>query len=172
LKRSEKEQSVRELTDRFKQAQFAVLTDYCGLTVAQLTELRRTLRESQAEMKVVKNTLAQLAIQDTELKILKDYFSGTVAAITSSGDPVGPSKVLVKFAKDIEKFKVKVGFLSGKLLSQKEIEALSKLPSREQMLATLLGSMKAPVQNYVSVLSALSRKFVYALAAIRDQKQQ
>jgi large subunit ribosomal protein L10 len=121
---------------------------------------------------VVKNTLAQLAVKDTEWSPLSDHFKGTIAAITSSGDPVAPSKALTKFAKEVEKLKIKVGLLSGKLLQASEIEALSKLPSREQMLATLLGSMKVPAQNLVGVLAAVPRKFVYALAAIRDKKQQ
>jgi large subunit ribosomal protein L10 len=171
LKRSEKEQAVGELGQRFKKAELTILTDYCGLTVAQMTDLRRSLREAKAELKVVKNTLAQRALQDTEMKVLSDYFKGTVAAVTSSGDPVSPAKALVKFAKDVEKFKVRVGFLSGKLISDKEIEALSKLPSREQMLASLLGSMNAPAQNLVNVFAAIPRKWVTVLAAVRDKKQ-
>lgn len=171
MKRSEKEEAVTELAQRFKKAEFTILTDYCGLTVEQMTNLRRSLREAKADVKVVKNTLAQRALQDTEMRVLNDYFKGTVAAVTTAGDPVTPAKALVKFAKDVEKFKIRVGFLSGKLINEKEIEALSKLPSREQMLASLLGSMNAPAQNLVNVFVAMPRKLVTVLAAIRDKKQ-
>ncbi len=171
MNKPEKQKEIQELSNRFKSAGLTVLADYRGLTVDEITKLRRSLREAKAEMKVVKNTLAQIAVKDTEMAVLQEHFVGTTAAITSSGDPITPTKVLAKFAKDLEKFKIKVGFLSGKLMSSQEIEALSKLPSREEMLASLLGSMKAPVQNLVGVLSAVPRKVAYSLAAIRDKKQ-
>jgi large subunit ribosomal protein L10 len=171
VKRTEKETEVRKLSEHFKKAELTILADYCGLTVAEVTRLRRSLREANAEMKVVKNTLAQIAVQDTEVKVLKDYFTGPIAVITTPGDPVSPAKALMKFAKEIEKLKIKIGVLSGKLLKPQEIEALSKLPSREEMLSSLLGSLKAPAQNLVGVLAALPRKLAYALAAVRDKKQ-
>ena len=172
MKRSVKEEEVRELKERFQKAELMILTDYCGLTAGQMTDLRRSMREAKADLKVVKNTLAQLAVKDSEWSPLADHFKGTVAAITAAADPVGPSKALTKFAKEVEKLKIKVGLLAGKLIQPSEIEALSKLPSREQMIATLLGSMKAPAQNLVGVLAAVPRKLVCALAAIRDKKQQ
>lgn len=171
MNRSEKQEEVRALTERFKKAELTILADYCGLTVGQMTDLRRSLRSAKADIKVVKNTLAQLAVQDLELKALKDHFVGTTAAITASEDPVSPAKALVKFAKDVEKLKIRVGFLSGKVIQAQDIEALSKLPSREQMLSSMLGSLKAPAQNWVGVLAAMPRKLVTVLAAIRDKKQ-
>lgn len=171
MKRAEKEQEVQGLSERFKKAELTILADYCGLTVSQMTNLRRSLREVKAEMKVVKNNLARIAVQDTVLSPLKDYFTGPIAAITSMDDPVAPSKAISKFAKDFEKLKIKVGFLSGKLLSANDIDALSKLPSREQMLASLLGSMNAPAQSLVGVFAAMPRKLVTVLAAVRDKKQ-
>jgi len=171
VKLAEKELAVQELSERFKKAELTILADYCGMNVSQVTNLRRALRDVKAEMKVVKNTLAQRAVDGTELNILKAHFTGTTAVITSQGDPVAPAKALTKFAKDVEQLKLKVGFLSGKLMTQKEIESLSKLPSREEMLSSLLGSMMAPAQNWVNVLSALPRKLATVLAAIRDKKQ-
>src|SRR5262249_35860574 len=159
-----KEEEVRELSDRFKKAELTILAEYSGLTAGQMTNLRRALREAQADIKVVKNTLAQLAVKDTEMQILQEHFKGTIAAITAQEDAVTTSKALVQFAKDAEKLKIRIGFLSGKLVEAHQIEALSKLPSREQMLATLLGSMKAPAQNLVGVLAAVPRKLVCALA--------
>lgn len=171
MKLAQKEQAVKELSEKFKKAELTILADFCGMNVAQVTNLRRSLREVNAEMKVVKNTLAQRAVDGTVLDSLKVHFVGTTAVITSEGDPVGPAKALTKCVKDIEKFKLKIGFLSGKLITQKEIESLSKLPSREEMIAKLMGSMNAPAQNLVNVMTALPRKLAYVLAAIRDKKQ-
>lgn len=172
MNRTQKTEAVQELTERFKKAELTILADYVGLTVAQMTALRRSLNKAQADLKVVKNTLAKRAVQDLEMKVLADYFVGNTAAITSATDPVTPAKALVDFAKDNEKFKIKAGFLSGKLIQVNQIEALSKLPSREQMLSSMLGSLKAPAQNWVGVLAALPRKLATVLAAVRDKKPQ
>jgi len=170
--RQEKSQAIQELKERFQKATLTLLTDYKGLKVNEMTQLRRELRENSSELKVLKNTLAKLAVQDTDLKPLEDYFEGTVAVVTSESDPVGPAKVLVKFAKEFEKPQIKVGFLSGNIMETAQVEALSRLPSREELLANLLGSMQAPAQNLVNVLAAVPRQLVTVLAAIRDQKQE
>lgn len=171
MKLAEKQEAVQELSEKFKKAELAILADYRGMNVSQVTNLRRSLREAKAQMKVVKNTLAQRAVEGTSMDALKEHFKGTVAVITTEGDPVGPAKALTKFAKDVEQLKLKVGFLSGKVINLQEIESLSKLPSREEMIAKLMGSMQAPAQNLVNVMSALPRKLAYVLAAIRDKKQ-
>lgn len=170
MERSEKAEAVEALKVRFQKACVTVLADYKGLKVSQMTKLRQELRQGKAELKVVKNTLAVLALQGTEMESLGQHFIGTVAVVTSETDPVAPAKILVKFAKDNEKAKIKAGFLSGKLMSSIEVEALSKLPSREEMLAKLLGSMMAPAQNLYNVITALPRQFVTVLAAVRDKK--
>ncbi len=172
MKLAEKQQAVQELSEKFKKAELTILADYRGMNVGQVTQLRRSLREAKAQMKVVKNTLAQRAVEGTAKDALKEYFKGTIAVITTETDPVGPAKALTKFVKDVEHLKLKVGFLSGKVISLQEIESLSKLPSREEMIAKLMGSMQAPAQNLVNVMSALPRKLAYVLAAIRDKKQQ
>lgn len=171
MKLAEKELAVKELSEKFKKAQLTILADYKGMNVGQVTLLRRSLRDAKAQMKVVKNTLAYRAVAGTEMDALKDYFKGTTAVILADEDPIAPTKAITKFLKEAESFKLKVGFLSGKLIDQKEIESLSKLPSREEMIASLMGSMKAPAQNMVNVLSALPRKLACVLAAIRDKKQ-
>jgi Ribosomal protein L10 len=170
MNRTEKTQAVEELKKSFQKSAMTLLADYHGLKVSELTKLRQELRKSAAELKVLKNTLASLALKDTEMAGLAPHFVGTNAVILTEGDPVTPAKILVKFAKDFEKAKIKAGFLSGKLLNAAEIEALSKLPSREEMLAKLMGSMLAPAQNWVNVLSALPRQLATVLAAIRDKK--
>jgi large subunit ribosomal protein L10 len=170
VNREEKKQAVQELKERFQKASIALLADYKGLKANEINQLRRELRKQSAQLKVLKNTLAKIAVEGTELKDLKDQFQGTVAVITSEADPVGPAKVLVQFAKEFEKPQIKMGALDGKLLSLAEIVALSKLPSREELLAKMLGSMLAPAQNLVNVLSAVPRQLVTVLAAIRDKK--
>jgi len=171
MKKQEKELEVKNLKEKFNKANMAILTEYIGMSVEEMTAFRKSLREVNAEVKVVKNTLARIASEDTELKILKDYFVGTNALITITGDdPVAPAKALVEIAKKIEKLKIKSGVLSGKLIAAADIEALSKLPSREQMLSSLLGSMNAPAQNLVNVFAAIPRQLVTVLAAVRDQK--
>lgn len=170
MNKAEKSQAVEELKQRFQNASVTLLADYQGLKVSELTQLRQELRKTAAELKVLKNTLANLALKDTEMAPLAQHFVGTNAVILATGDPVTPAKILVKFAKDFEKAKVKAGFLSGKLMSPLEVEALSRLPSREEMLAKILGSMLAPAQNWVNVLSAMPRRLVTVLAAIRDKK--
>ena len=171
MKLAEKEQAVQELSQKFKNAALTILADHRGMNVGQVTNLRRSLREVKANMKVVKNTLAKRAIDGTVMEPLKEHFTGTIAVILAETDPVAPAKALTKFAKDVEQLKLKVGFLSGKVINAKEIESLSKLPSREEMIASLMGSMNAPAQNLVNVMSALPRKLAYVLAAIRDKKQ-
>ena len=172
MNREEKVQAIQELKDQFSKATVTLWADYKGLKVTEINELRRELRGSDAQMQVVKNTLAKLAVADTELAPLGEHFQGTTAIVVSEGDPVGPAKVLVKFAKDREKPEIKVGFLSGELMESAQVLALSKLPSREEMLAKLLGSMQAPAQNWVNVLAAVPRQLATVLAAVRDQKTE
>ncbi len=170
MNREQKSQAVQEIQERFQKASITLLADYCGLNAEQMSRLRRELRENSGEIKVLKNTLAKRAIQGTEHQVLDPYFTGTIALVTSKTDPVGPAKVLVKFAKELDKPKIKAGFLSGSLLGVKDVESLSQMPSREELLAKLLGSMMAPAQNLVNVMSAVPRQLVTVLAAIRDKK--
>lgn len=171
MNREEKNQAIQDLKSRFQKATITLLADYKGLKVNEINELRKKLSENSAKMHVVKNTLARLAVEETEMKGLREHFTGTTAVITTEGDPVSSTKALVQFAKDREKPQVKVGFMSGELIDAARVEALSKLPSREEMLAKLMGSMQAPAQNLVNVLAAIPRQLVTVLAAIRDQKE-
>jgi large subunit ribosomal protein L10 len=170
MNREEKAQTVAALKERFQKTSVTLLAEYQGLKVSELTKLRQELRKTDAEVKILKNTLAGLALKGTEMEPLSKFFVGPTAVVTSAKDPVTPAKVLVKFVKEFEKAKIKAGFLSGKVMTPAEIETLSKLPSREEMLAKMLGSMQAPAQNLVNVLSALPRQLATVLAAIRDKK--
>lgn len=172
MNRTEKTQEVAKLKSQFEKAKFAILTDYRGVSVSQVTGLRRMLREKATRFKVIKNRLAKIAAEGTPFLSLKDHFKGTVALALTEGDPTSSAKVLSDFAKDNEKFQLKMGFLNGKVLTVKDVQALANMPSKEELIAKLLGSMQAPARNLVSVLSQIPRQLVQVLGAIQKQKEQ
>jgi large subunit ribosomal protein L10 len=165
----EKKAVVAEVSGKLSGAQAAMLAEYRGLSVAQMTTLRRKAYDSQVYLRVVKNTLARRAVEGTSFECLKDQMSGPLAFAVSA-DPVAVAKILSEFAKDNELLKIKAGAMSGKLMSLEQIQALAVLPGREQLLAQLLATMQAPVQKFVQTLNEVPAKFVRALAAVRDAK--
>jgi len=165
----EKKAVVAEVSAKLSGAQAAMLAEYRGLSVAQMTTLRRKAYDSQVYLRVVKNTLARRAVEGTSFECLKDQMSGPLAFAVSA-DPVAVAKILSEFAKDNEALKIKAGAMSGKLMSLDQIQALAVLPGREQLLAQLLATMQAPVQKFVQTLNEVPAKFVRALAAVRDAK--
>jgi len=170
LNKQSKEALVAEFAEKLKEAKAAFLADYRGLDVAQANDLRNKLRETGVEYRVVKNTLLRLAAKDTDAACFDEYLSGPTAIAVANEDPVAPAKALVEFAKKNEAFELKVGMLDGKLLAVADIKALAELPSRDELLTKMLGSMSAPATNFVGVLAAVPRSFVQVLAAIKDQK--
>jgi large subunit ribosomal protein L10 len=170
LNRSSKEQVVSELASKLGAAKASFLADYRGLTVEQVNQLRGKLREVGVDYRVVKNTLLKLAAKGTNSACLEEYLVGPTAIAIAVDDPVASAKVLSEYAKQNSKFELKVGALDGKVLSLADIKALSDLPSREVLLAKLLGSINAPVSNFVGVLAAVPRSLVQVLAAIQDKK--
>jgi len=170
LNKQSKEALVAEFAEKLKVAKAAFLADYRGLDVAQADDLRNKLREAGVEYHVVKNTLLKIAAKGTDSECLEDQLSGPTAIALAQDDPVAPAKALVEFAKQNEAFELKAGVLDGKLLGLDEIKALADLPSREELLAKMLGSMSAPATNFVGVLAAVPRTFVQVLSAIKDQK--
>ncbi len=165
----EKKAVVAEVSEKLTGAQAAMLAEYRGLSVAQMTTLRRKAYDSKVYLRVVKNTLARRAVEGTSFECLKDQMVGPLAFAVSA-DPVAVAKILSEFAKDNESLKIKAGAMSGKLMSVDQIKALATLPGREQLLAQLLGTMQAPVQKFVQTLNEVPAKFVRALAAVRDAK--
>ena len=165
----EKKAVVAEVSAKLVGAQAAMLAEYRGLSVAQMTRLRRKAHDGQVYLRVVKNTLARRAVEGTGFECLKDQMVGPLAFAVSA-DPVAVAKILSEFAKDNESLKIKAGAMSGKLMSLAQIQALAVLPGREQLLAQLLGTMQAPVQKFVQTLNEVPAKFVRALAAVRDAK--
>lgn len=170
MKRVEKERKVESLSKALLDAKLLCLSDFQGLNVQEISSLRHTLRTSHTEFHVVKNTLAKRAIRGTPLKALEQHLSGSTAIAYCSQDPVEPAKILIRFSKDHPKLKLKAGMLDGKLLSTGNIENLSKLPPREVLLASLLGTLKSPPTGLVNVLSGVMRKFLWALRAIEEAK--
>lgn len=172
MNRSEKSAIVSELNDSFGRATFAVVTDYCGLTVTELQELRVELRKCGSEIRVAKNTLLKRAVTETDCELLADDFTGTTAIVMAYDDPVASAKALAKFAKDHEKFQLRSAALEGDKLTVDELVALSKLPSREALLGQLLSVMNGVPTGLVQVLSGVPRTFLYGLQAVADQKGQ
>lgn len=171
MNKDNKQQLVIQMHDRLTRAKAVFLADFRGMSVGQATTLRNELRAASVEYKVFKNTLLDRAAQGTDVQCLTSHLTGPTAVAISYDDPVSAAKVLSKFAKDpLGKFVLKAGVLSGKLLDVKQIQALADLPSREVLLAKMLGSMQAPATNFVGVLAALPGSLVRVLDAIRVQK--
>ena len=172
MKLEAKQQITEDLHDRFARSAIIVLTDYKGLDVTSINELRRKLRESNIEYQVVKNTLLVRAAEDTEIALIKDHFKGPSAVAISYDDPVAPAKVLTQFAKENDKLEIKVGVLNGKVLDVQAIKGLAMLPSREVMLAHVLSTINAVPTSFVRVLAEVPRSLLNVLTAIKDQKEE
>jgi len=171
LNKSQKKQLVEELHEKFEKSKIVILTDYKGLNVTKINELRRKLTDANIEYRVVKNTLLARASEDTDVAAVKDHFIGPTAIALSYDDPVAPAKVLADFAKENDKLEIKIGIMAGKLLDVKAIKSLSELPSREVLLSQLLSVMNAVPTALVRSLNNVPEKLLYALQAIKDQKE-
>lgn len=169
--RTEKGTSISELRGLLGQARAAVLTDFRGMTVAEMTELRGLLRKHAVEYRVVKNTLARIAVRDGALKDLSRYLEGPTAVAISRTDPVAPSKILSTWARGREKFQIKGGVVEGRIVGPAEIVALADLPPREVLLGRVAGVLQAPLQGLVTVLSASLRGLAVALNQVREKKE-
>ena len=152
---------VDEVADKFKNSVSNVVVDYRGLTVEEVTDLRKQLREAGVEMRVIKNTYLKRAVAKAEIEGLDDVFAGPTAVCFSEEDVTAPARILVKFAEDHENLEIKGGMIEGKVSSLDEISALSKLPDRDGLLSMLLSVLQAPVRN-----------FAYAVKAVADSKDE
>lgn len=172
IARATKAEKVTVLHTQFAEATAAILADYSGLNVQQLAELRSQLRAAAVELHVVKNTLAQRAVEDTGFVLLADHFVGPISVAFSQHDAVAMAKALTEYAKREPKLNVRVGFVEGQLLSPAQITALAELPPREVLLARMLASMQSPLAGLVGVLQGVLRQLVYVLQAIHDAKEK
>ncbi|MGI6152983.1 MAG: 50S ribosomal protein L10 [Christensenellaceae bacterium] len=166
-----KQDAVAEVADKIKRAQSVVLVDYRGLTVEEVSGLRTKFREAGVEYKVIKNNMLKRAADSLEIEGMDDYFKGPTAVAFGYDDPVAPAKILVDFAKEAKKTELKGGILTGKAVDVTMIKNLATLPSKEELLAKMLGSLNAPISNFVGVLSAIPRSLVLALNAVCQQKE-
>ena len=167
----EKQQIAEDLRDRLSKSAIIVLTDYKGLDVAAMNDLRRKLRAEEIEYQVVKNSLLIRDSEDNDVALIKDHFKGPSAIALSYDDPVAPAKVLSQFAKENDKLEIKVGVMDGQVLDANAIKALAKLPSREVLLGQFLSALNAVPTSFVRTIAEVPRSFVSVLAAVRDQKE-
>ena len=164
---------VQDLEERVGKAQIGILADFSGIKVGPMAQLRRQVKEAGGELKVAKNTLLRRAAGETSLiKPVAADLKGPNALVLGYEDPVALAKLLVKFAQDLPLLKIKGGVIGGQTLTPTDVDALSKLPSREVLLAQLLGLLQATPQALVNVLSGVIRNFLNVLVAIRDEKEK
>ena len=166
-----KKEVVAEVSARLAKAQTVVLAEYRGLAVEQITALRSQARASGVYLRVLKNTLARRAVQGTPFEKLADQMVGPLAYGISK-DPVAAAKVLHTYAKGNDKLVIKGGAMPNHVMGAKEVGSLATMPSREQLLASLMGTMNAPITKFVQTLNEVPSKFVRTLAALRDQKEK
>lgn len=170
MNKGQKQEVVQDMAERLDRANALIMTDFSGLGVEAITELRHQLRAKGYEYVVVKNTLLRRAAKGKAAEALSDKLAGPNGMGISYGDPVDMAKVLVEFGKTNAKFDIKGGLLSGKPIDAAGVTALAKLPSREVLLAMLLGAMNGVPRNMVSVLAAVPRSLLNVLKAIEEQK--
>ena len=153
-----KQPIVEEISANIKDAQSVVLVDYRGLTVEQDTNLRKELRAAGVTYKVYKNTLMNFEFKGTDFEVLAPYLEGPSAMAVSTTDATAPARVLAKFAKTADKLEIKGGVVEGKAYDAKGLSAFASIPSREELLSKLLGSMQAPITNFARVMKQLAEK--------------
>ena len=170
MNREQKTQAVSEFSEGIGKATNAFLISFKGITVPQVTELRRQVRETGSSYVVVKNTLALIAVQDSPLTKLKEHFSGETAVAWNATDAVALAKVLTKFAKDVPTVQFKGALLAGQVVAPAEIQNIANLPSREELIAKLLFLMQHPIRGLATVLQGTIRNFAVVVDQIAKQK--
>lgn len=171
MNRQEKAQEIENLTARFQSTQHAFLVNFQGLTVEFDTEMRREMRKANVQYKVVKNTLAKRAAKGTALEALDEKFTGPTAVAINPDDPIAVAKLISKFAKDNPKFSFKAGVVEGRAISEKDLEMLVNLPSREELMSRLMFLLNSGAQRLASATNGVARNLAVVLGQIRDQKQ-
>jgi large subunit ribosomal protein L10 len=174
ITRADKAQEIASLSERFGRAKAAFLVDFKGMSVEQVTSLRKKLHPTESEMKVVRNTLALRALTEhpKSESAIKESFVGTNAVVFAYGDASASAKALADFAKDVEQLQLKVGVMEGQKLSTEGIKALASLPSKDVLRAMLLGTLQAPMSKFVRTLNAVPTGFVRVLAAHQEKQQE
>jgi large subunit ribosomal protein L10 len=171
MPKPEKVQAVAELKEKLTRARSLVLTDFRSLRVQELDALRGGLRKAGAEYHIVKNTLLTIAADEAGVKGLSPYLVGPTAIAIGFDDPVAPAKAVQDFIRQYRKLEVKGGFVEGRSIDAEGVKALADLPSRESLIASVVGGIQGPLYGLVGALSGLQRNLVYALDQIRHQKE-
>lgn len=161
---------VTDLAGKMEKAKGMVFYDYRGLTVAEVTDLRNQFRAAGVEYHVIKNSMIKRAAEALSITGLDEHLSGPTAVAFGYNDPVAPAKVLVEFVKKVKKTEIKTGVLDGKVITIASVNNLAALPSREQLLAQLAGTLNAPIAGFARTLSGIISKLGYALNAVKEQK--
>lgn len=169
-KKAQKAEVVASLLGQVQKSHALVLADYRGISVADMSQLRSQLKETGAELKVVKNTLMRRAVTQAGADSLVPLIEGPVAVTFIQGDPVGPAKVLVNFSRTRRLLQIKGGYLAGRVIGADDVRSLAELPPRDVLLARVVSGMKAPLNRLVSALSGPITGLVYSLEAIRKAK--
>jgi large subunit ribosomal protein L10 len=170
--KSEKEKTVEDLKEKLALTRSLILTDFRGLNVEDLSRLRRDLKKGGAEYRITKNTLIRKAAQESGHEAIVDYLKGPTGLVFSYQDPISPAKVLHEFLQKTEKPKIKTIWLEGKLFGENQLKKLATLPSREIVLTQIVGSLNAPLTNFVVTLQGMLRNLVGVIDAIKDSRTQ
>ncbi len=170
LTKNQKKELVKDLAEKIKTAKSIVFADFKGIKVKDLTLLKKELRKEKVDFRVVKKTFINIAFKETGIEMDAKKMDGQVAISIAKEDEIAPAKILSKFAKNNENLKIISGILESKILSKEEIKALASLPSKDELLAKLVGTINAPVSGFVNVLAGNMRGLVQALKAISESK--
>ncbi len=160
MPKPEKIKVVEELKEKFQSARGIVLADFTGLTVAEVNELRRKCREAQVEYRVVKNTLARIAVREANLAGLEEHIEGPTAVAISEVDPIAPAKVLSDFMKEFEKLTFKGGYIEGELCTPEKVKEIGNLPTKDELMAQVIGAINAPISQVVFCIEGLLRNVI------------
>ncbi len=165
-----KSEKISQMKEKIEKAKVAIVTDYKGLSVEEITKLRRSIQKEDGDYMVTKNTLAKIAVKGTEYEVLADSLTGPVAIAFGFDDQVAPAKALAKFIKETKKGEILAAAMDGKLLSASEAKALATLPSKQEIYAKMLGCINSPASGIANSINAVMSSLTRAMAAVRDQK--
>lgn len=165
-----KSEKISQIKEKIEKAKVAVVSDYKGLSVEEITKLRRSIQKENGDYMVTKNTLAKIAVKGTEYEVLTDVLTGPVAIAFGFDDQVAPAKALSKFIKESKKGEILAAAMDGKLLSAAEAKALANLPSKQEIYAKMLGCINSPASGIANSINAVMSSLTRAVAAVRDQK--
>ena len=172
MAREDKEKTIEELAEMLKRAKGLVLSDFTGLNVAEMTELRRRCRENQIEYLVVKNTLARFAASKADMDDLIPYLKGPNGFTFGFDDPLVPARVIHTFAQESDKLAIKAGVFGGGMIEADDVKRIAQLPGREVLLSQVLAQMNAPITGFAGALKAMLTRLAYVLSQVQDVKGQ